>query len=156
MTDTHYSHDSFTIERVYPNCLAHVWSAWSIPEKKARWFGGNGDDMDFRPGGIERTSFRNEMGEHTNETRYFEIRDEQLIVLAYSMAVNGVVHAVSLTTIAFIDENGGTRLRYTEQMCVLPPSDGAKGRTQGWGALLDGLAHYLEEDTLANAGVRSA
>ena len=96
------------------------------------------------------------MGEHTNETRYFEIRDEQLIVLGYSMAMNGRVHTVSLTTIAFMDENGGTRLRYTEQMCVLPPSDGARGRSHGWGVLLDNLGSYLEEDTVANAGAMRA
>lgn len=155
MTDI-YSHDSYTIERVYPNCVAHVWAAWSIPEKKAKWFGGGAADMDFRTGGSERKSFRNEMGEHTNETRYFEIRDEQLIVLGYSMAMNGRVHTVSLTTIAFMDENGGTRLRYTEQMCVLPPSDGAKGRSHGWGVLLDNLGEYLEEDTAANAGAMRA
>ena len=155
MTDI-YSHDSYTIERVYPNCVAHVWSAWSIPEKKAKWFGGAAADMDFRTGGSERRSFRNDMGEHTNETRYFEIRDEQLIVLGYSMAMNGRVHTVSLTTIAFMDENGGTRLRYTEQMCVLPPSDGAKGRSHGWGALLDNLGEYLEEDTIANSDAMRA
>ena len=151
MTEQKHKLDSFTIERVYPNCLAHVWSAWSVPEKKAKWFGSRALEMDFRPGGGEKTSFTNDMGVHTNETRYFEIREEELIVLAYSMAINGRVHTVSLTTIAFMDENGGTRLRYTEQMCVLPPSDGAAGRTHGWGVLLDALGRYLEEDTLANA-----
>lgn len=156
MTDAQYRHDSFTIERVYPNCRAHVWSAWSVPEKKAKWFGNRAMDMDFRPGGGEQTSFRNDMGEHTNLTRYFEIRDEELIVLSYSMAMNGRVHTVSLTTITLMDEGGGTRLRYTEQMCVLPPSDGAEGRQHGWGALLDGLGKYLEEDTLANAAARRA
>jgi uncharacterized protein YndB with AHSA1/START domain len=152
MTGQNHQLDSFTIERVYPNCLAHVWSAWSVPEKKAAWFGSRALDMDFRPGGGERTSFTNDMGEHTNDTRYFEIRDEELIVLAYSMAMNGRVHTVSLATIVFTDEGGGTRLRYTEQMCVMPPSDGAAGRTHGWGVLLDGLRAYLEADTLANAG----
>jgi len=152
MTGENHQLDSFVIERVYPNCRAHVWAAWSVPEKKAAWFGSRALDMDFRPGGGERTSFTNDMGEHTNETRYFEIRDEELIVFAYSMAMNGRVHSVSLTTIVFTDEGGGTRLRYTEQMCVLPPSDGAPGRTHGWGVLLDGLGAHLEADTLANTG----
>jgi hypothetical protein len=67
------------------------------------------------------------------------------------MAMNGRVHTVSLATIVFLDEGGGTRLRYTEQMCVLPPSDGPQGRAHGWSALLDGLGNYLEADTLANA-----
>lgn len=151
MTESDHQLDSFTIERVYPNCLAHVWSAWSIPEKKSAWLGGRPIEMDFRPGGIERSGFSNEMGEHTNETRYFEIREERLIVMAYSMAMNGRVHTVSLATIAFSDEGGGTRLRYTEQMCVLPPSDGAQGRAHGWSVLLDGLGAYLEADTRLHA-----
>ena len=27
-------HESFTLERVYPRCLAHVWAAWSGRERK--------------------------------------------------------------------------------------------------------------------------
>lgn len=156
MSGENHQLDSFTIERVYPNCRAHVWAAWSVPEKKAAWFGSRPSAMDFRPGGAERTSFSNDMGEHTNDTRYFEIRDEELIVLAYSMAVNGRVHTVSLATIVFTDEGGGTRLRYTEQMCVLPPSDGVSGRKEGWSGLLDSLGTYLEADTPASAKSASA
>ena len=111
-------------------------------------------EMDFRPGGFERSRFKDGMGEHVNETRYFEIKEGERIVLAYSMAVNGRVHTVSLTTIAFADENGGTRLRYTEQMCVISPSDGLEGRKHGWVALLDGLADYLVEDTREIASAR--
>jgi len=107
--------------------------------------------MDFFPGGIERSGFRNSMGEHTSEGRYFEIKEGERIVLAYSMAVNGRVHTVSLATITLEDEQGGTRLKYTEQMCVIPPSDGVEGREHGWGALLDGLAGYLAADTRQTA-----
>jgi uncharacterized protein YndB with AHSA1/START domain len=151
MTALDHQLDSFTIERVYPNCRAHVWSAWSVPTKKAAWLGNRPIEMDFRPGGVERSGFRNEMGQHTSEGRYFEIRDEELIVMAYSMAMNGRVHTVSLATIVFTDDGGGTRLRYTEQMCVLPPSDGTEGRCHGWGVLLDGLHTYLEADTRISA-----
>jgi hypothetical protein len=52
----------------------------------------------------------------------------------------------ALATITFADENGGTRLRYIEQMRVIPPSDGAEGRHDGWSAWLDGLADNLVED----------
>ncbi len=141
-------HREFTIDRVYPNGRAHVWAAWSVREKKAAWLRAGGDlEMDFRPGGGERSQFHSPMGEHTNEGRYFEILDRERIVLAYSMALNGRVHTVSLTTITFHDEGGGTRLRYTEQMCILPPSDGAEGRQHGWNALFDKLAAYLAADT---------
>lgn len=136
-------HDSFAIERVYPNPKAEVWAAWSIREKKAVWMGNPALEMDFRPGGFERGRFRDPMGEHVNETRYFEIAEGERIVLAYSMAVNGRVHTVSLTTITFVDENGATRLRYMEQMCIIPPSDGRQGREHGWNLLLDALGVHL-------------
>jgi uncharacterized protein YndB with AHSA1/START domain len=146
MTDASIAHDSFTLERIYPNCREHVWSAWAMPAKKAKWFGGGDHSMAFRAGGGERAAFRDGMGEHVNETRYFEIAEGERIVFAYSMAVNGRVHTVSLATVMFADEGGGTRLTFTEQMCVIPPSDGVEGRQQGWRELLAGLEHFLAGD----------
>lgn len=140
------AHENFTIERTYPNCREHVWSAWSNPAKKAKWFGGKVHSMDFVVGGRETASFRDDMGEHVNETRYFEIVENERIVMAYSMAMNGRVHTVSLATIRFVDHNGGTRLTFTEQMCVIPPSDGVEGRRHGWGELLGGLETFLVSD----------
>lgn len=151
MDEQSLHHREFTLERLYPNCKEHVWAAWSIREKKAAWLGSEGLEMDFSPAGAERSSFRNSMGEHVNEGRYFEIKEGQRIVLAYSMAMNGRVHTVSLTTILFEDANGGTRLTYTEQMCVIPPSDGMERRKHGWNALLDSLAGYLASDTRLTA-----
>lgn len=146
MTEAAIVHDSFTVERIYPNCRDHVWSAWSMPAKKAKWFGGGDHSLDFRAGGGERASFCDEMGEHVNETRYFEIVEGERIIMAYSMAVNGRVHTVSLATILFADEGGGTRLTFIEQMCVIPPSDGVEGRRHGWGELLGGLETFLVSD----------
>lgn len=147
MGEPSHHHREFTLEHLYPNCVAHVWAAWSVAEKKAAWLGSSGFAMEFRPGGFERSSFVSEMGEHTNTGCYFEIQPEERIVLAYSMALNGRVHSVSLATITFADENGGTRLTFTEQMCVIPPSDDVEIRRHGWGALLDGLSRYLAADT---------
>ncbi|MBX3582102.1 MAG: SRPBCC domain-containing protein [Rhizobiaceae bacterium] len=140
------AHENFTIERIYPNCREHVWSAWSNPIKKAKWFGGEVHSMDFVVGGREGTSFKNDMGEHVNETRYFEIVENERIVMAYSMAMNGRIHTVSLATVRFADHNGGTRLTFTEQMCIIPPSDGVEGRRHGWDELLGGLESFLVSD----------
>ncbi|WP_135451179.1 SRPBCC domain-containing protein [Tabrizicola caldifontis] len=151
MTNAGQWHETFTIDRIYPNCLDHVWACWAVPDKKRAWFGDGLRQMDFRPGGVEAGGFQDAMGEHQNETRYFEISDRQRIVLAYSMALNGRVHTVSLATIAFAEHEGGTRLTYTEQMCVIPPSDGLEGRRHGWDALLTGLENYLSADTIGHA-----
>lgn len=146
MSDAAIVHDSFTIERTYPNCREHVWSAWATPAKKAKWFGGDVDRMDFRVGGSERAAFRDAMGEHVNETRYFELVEGERIVMAYSMAVNGRVHTVSLATVLLADAGGGTHLTFTEQMCVIPPSEGVGGRRHGWSELLGAMAAYLATD----------
>jgi uncharacterized protein YndB with AHSA1/START domain len=151
MTDAAQQHETISIERIYSNCLDHVWSAWASFEKKKAWFGDGLIEFDFKPGGSERGVFVDEMGTHTNETRYFEIKPGERIVFAYSMAMNGRVHSVSLATVIFEDHNGGTRLNYTEQMCVIPPSDGAEGRKHGWGALLQSLEDFLADDVRPSA-----
>lgn len=151
MTDQAQFSDSFSIERVYPNCREHVWAAWADFGKKSAWLGNGLTKMDFRVGGTERGRFSNAMGEHTKEAVYFEIKNRERIIYAYSMAVNGTIHTVSLATILFQDEGGGTRLIYSEQMCIIPPSDGAEGRRHGWGALLDGLETHLARDTMAGS-----
>jgi len=147
VTKPEQEHRLITIERVFPNCVDHVWAAWAIPEKKKAWFGEGLVELDFRTGGAERSTFVTDMGTHTNETRYFEIKERKRIVFAYSMAVNGRIHTVSLATALFSELGGGTKLTYVEQLCVIPPSDGAEGREHGWHALLDGLESYLAEDT---------
>lgn len=143
MTDEAQHHETFTLERIYPQRKSDVWAAWSIREKKAAWLGALQFESDFRAGGSERATFRDSMGEHVNSARYFEIKEGERIVLAYSMALEGRVHTVSLATIIFSVEGSGTRLRYTEQMCVIPPSDGLKGRQHGWTFLLDALGTAL-------------
>ena len=140
-------HRTISIERTLPNCLDHVWAAWAIPEKKRAWFGEGMTQSEFRQGGVERSSFATDMGTHTNETRYFEIKERERIVYAYSMAVDGRVHTVSLATVLFSDHGGGTKLTYVEQLCIIPPSDGAEGREHGWRALLESLETYLANDT---------
>ena len=144
-------HQSFAIERVLEKCPAHVFSAWSHADKKRRWMTASKEQaenyiLDFSVGGREYGAFENEMGRHENETRYFEIIENELIVFSYSMAMNGRVHSVSLVTVRFADEGGGTRLSYDEQMCVIEPSDGAAGREHGWNALLDAMEGVLYQD----------
>jgi uncharacterized protein YndB with AHSA1/START domain len=151
MTDAAQQHETISIERIYSNCRDHVWLAWASFDKKKAWFGAGLTEFDFTPGGAERGSFVNEMGTHINETRYFEIKQGERIVFAYSMAMNGRVHTVSLATVVFEDHNGGTRLSYTEQMCVIPPSDGPEGRKNGWGALLQSLEDFLANDVRQSA-----
>jgi uncharacterized protein YndB with AHSA1/START domain len=52
------AHATFTVERLYPNCRAHVWAAWSVREKKAAWMGNRDLALDFRVGGSDAARSR--------------------------------------------------------------------------------------------------
>lgn len=156
MADSVRNHETVLIERLLPNCPAHVWSAWASFAKKKAWFGEGLEESHFEPGGIERSSFITDMGVHDNETRYFEIKEGERIVFAYSMALNGRIHSVSLATVTFANHQGGTRLTYREHLYVIPPGDGAEGRKAGWSDLLDSLADYLAGDAPTTAAAAAA
>jgi uncharacterized protein YndB with AHSA1/START domain len=146
MSDDTQHHESFSISRVYAAERAEVWLAWAIRDKKSAWLHCSKLEIDFRVGGSEHASYVAGEDEHVNETRYFEIADQERIVMAYSMAKNGRVHTVSLATVTFADVDGGTRLTYMEQMCIIPPSDGVRGREEGWNSLLNTLEAFLRDD----------
>jgi uncharacterized protein YndB with AHSA1/START domain len=146
-------HESFTITRTYGKCRAHVWSAWADRETKYRWLAGDGGtaavgdfELDFRVGGGERHAFTSPMGRHENRTTYFEIADEERIVYAYSMSLEGRVHSVSVATVRFFDEVGGTRMEYHEQLTLIGASDDAEGRRHGWTLLLDRIESVLDPE----------
>lgn len=154
MTDV--KHESFTITRTYAKCLAHVWSAWSDGTKKRRWMVGDAMtadaaafSFDFRVGGVERHQFASPMGTHANHTTYFDIADQQRIVFAYSMSLNGRVHSVSVATVTFANASGGTRVEFSEQITLIGDSDGSAGRKQGWTALLDAVDVALAKEVSA-------
>lgn len=80
---------------------------------------------------------------HTNETTYLDIVDNERIVYAYTMAMDGVVHSASLATIQFLADDAGTQLTYCEQGAAFQGSDGIEGREKGWAWLLDHLEKAL-------------
>jgi uncharacterized protein YndB with AHSA1/START domain len=146
------THDSFTIERIYPVPPARVFAAFASVETKRRWFAeGEGWEveefsLDFRVGGIERARFRFRGNEHVppapmgNDTVYLDIVPERRIVLAYSMTMNEQRISASLATFELSSEGTGTRLRFTEQAAFLEGADGPEVRKQGWTVLFERLA----------------
>ena len=85
-------HNTFVIERSFPQPPEAVFAAFSDPAKKRRWFG-EGDnhevetfEMDFRDGGTERLQYRFKPGSPLdgmvllNEGRYQDIIPDQRLV----------------------------------------------------------------------------
>lgn len=150
-------HDSFTVQRRYRSGVQAVWRAFADPEVKRRWFAeGEGFEvleygLDFRVGGREHGSFKVlnapvPLGVVSNETRYFDIRERERIVSAYSMANDGVPFSVSLVTVTFEPDGDGTLLTFRETAAFLENADGVRLRENGTRALLEALAAELGEE----------
>lgn len=153
---TTIGHDTFTIQQEIKASHSRVFTAWAKPDLKRRWFVDQDDpgwverefSSDFKVGGWERGTFlRSEgpgAGEHHNATVYLDIVEGERIVYAYTMALDGRVHSVSLSTVEFADQGGGTRVTYTEQGTFIGDSDEGESRQRGWSWLLNNLRQDLE------------
>lgn len=152
------THGSFTIERRYKQPPAKVFSAFSDPARKRRWFAeGPGFhldsyELDFREEGFERSRFRfvadkpiAEGTPCTNDTIFLDIVPDQRIVFAYTMLMNGKRFSSSHSSIEFIPDGAGTLMVFTEQAAFFEGADGIEMREQGTRELLDSLARELGE-----------
>jgi uncharacterized protein YndB with AHSA1/START domain len=139
------THAEFTIERRYPQTPAQTFSAFADPALKRRWSAnpGNWDDaeweLDFRVGGGEL----NRGGGREFRSRYHDIVADERIIFAYDLLHDGRLISVSLTTVEFVADAGGTRLRFTEQGVFLDGPAAAAQREHGTGKLLDALDRFL-------------
>jgi uncharacterized protein YndB with AHSA1/START domain len=151
-------HDRFTLERRIAAKPEHAFRTWSDTALKRQWFVDNDGPgwslvdyaLDFRAFGRETGIWRATApgqpwdGEHRNETVYLSILPNRRIVYSYTMALNGVVHSASLSTVEFAAADAGaTRLRYTEQIAMIDTTYGVQGRVEGWEKLFAALDAML-------------
>jgi uncharacterized protein YndB with AHSA1/START domain len=132
-------HGTFTLERVYPAPPARVFAAWSDPEAKAQWFGGEDFSLDFRVGGTET----NAGGPYRYRATYRDIVPGERIVYTTDMSKDGRLMSVSLASIEFAAEGDGTRLTLTEHGAFLDGLETAAQREHGTGELLEKLGATL-------------
>jgi len=154
-------HAEFAIEQRYPVSVDRTFSGFSDQAKKVKWFaspdqiGESTWEFDFRVGGGETNHFeysdaqvegtplpRGTTG--TYRSHIFDIVENERIVLAYEMVINGERISVSLQTWEFMEQPDGTLLRLTEQATFMGNSDGPTIREHGMRALMDALAKSLE------------
>ncbi|WP_409492666.1 SRPBCC domain-containing protein [Amycolatopsis sp. cmx-11-12] len=139
---------TFTLERVYPVSPERVFAAWADPAAKAGWFTvvGGGHSLDFRVGGQEVTTGPSDDGKRMAfEARYEDIAENERIVYAGTLSANDVLATVSVTTILFEAEAGGTRLTLIEQGTFLDGHEEPSWREQGTGDWLDKLGKTLSQ-----------
>lgn len=142
-------HAEFTIERRLGAPPALAFSGFSKLEHKTKWFGcddtGQAEHtLDFRVGGKEiwRGALHGHP-EHRNDTVYFDIIENQRIVYGYALSVAGRRISVSLTTITFASDGGGTLLRFHEQGVFFDGAHDADERAHGTAIGLDLYAEAL-------------
>lgn len=145
-------HASFTLERHYDAPVALLYKAFSDQKAKSRWFGGGAEwdlqsrEFDFRVGGREHLSGRWKSGMvSTFDAVYRDIVPEQRIIYAYDMHLDGKHISVSLATILFAVDGGGSRLTITEQGAFLDGYDDAGSREKGTRGLMERIADSLQD-----------
>jgi uncharacterized protein YndB with AHSA1/START domain len=140
-------HSTFTLERTYPAPIAQVFRAWANPEIKVRWFAGHPADyqLDFRPGGVERNCAVHDGKRIIWESLYREIVTDERIVYTSVLCEDSTVATVSLTTVAFVTDDEGTRLMLVEAGAYLDGREQPARRQQGTGDWLDALGRHLVE-----------
>jgi uncharacterized protein YndB with AHSA1/START domain len=155
-TESSTIHNSFVIERNFPQRPARVFSAFAQPALKRLWYA-EGDheildfNMDFRLGGSERFRYRFNEGhpiagsEIANESTYQDILEEKRIVMTTRMSLNGKPIVVMLATFEFVPNGTGTDVILTHQGAYIDWPDGVKMIEMGWKSLVERLAKELAQ-----------
>lgn len=149
MSQRNTTHATFVIERDLPHPPAKVFAAYADPKKKAKWFGGppewNSEHrMDFRVGGKETSTGGPPGGVvHKMSGEYWDIVENERIVMSYEMHLGATRISVSLGTTEFKPNGVGSKLTYTEQGAYLDGYDDAGQREEGTRELLGQLETYL-------------
>ena len=138
---------SLTLERRIKATPAQVFSAWTDPQKIARWFGPADIDndlliaeMDVRPGGRYRLRFAGLDGEyHEIGGTYREVVPDTRLV--FSWAWHSTPERQSLVTVTVAKDGDGTLLTLHHEQFF---DDKARaGHERGWTGTLDKLERYL-------------
>lgn len=129
---------------------ARVFAAWADPTKKRRWFvcepawRVEHHELDLRVGGVERNRVVEPDGTvHALDARYFDVVPDERIVYAYALDLDGVRISVSLVTVTFAADGGGTCMTFVEQVTFLDGRGDLDERRHGTELGLDGLVLEL-------------
>ena len=144
-------HDVFTLTRLLKAPPARVFAAFRDIDLKSKWFIAPGDyqiaerSLDFRVGGKEVLRGKFDNGTTTSyDATYYDITDNERIIYAYDLLINGSRFSVTLATILFRAKDGGTELSFTEQnVYVNAPADAHASRIKGVAWHLDNLDQAL-------------
>ncbi|NGQ95736.1 polyketide cyclase [Brevibacillus sp. SYP-B805] len=143
MKEPSAKHATFVIEKFYKASPDQVFSAWANPETKSMWFP-KAETFEFRIGGREINRGGPPGGPlYTFDACYQDIVPNSRIVYTYTMDMYDTRISVSVTTVEFKQEDGGTKLIFTEQGVFLDGHDTPEQREHGTKELLDKLGDVI-------------
>ncbi|MFJ6323543.1 MULTISPECIES: SRPBCC family protein [unclassified Rhizobium] len=153
MSERSTDHTTITIERHFKAPLARVFNAWAIPEHKRQWFACHGEwkqldfQLDFRAGGRESNRTASPDGVvHAYEARYIDVVQNRRFIYAFDMMLDDARISVSLATVNFAPEPGGTKMTFVEQVVFLDGYGDNGSRLMGTEIGFDNLRLYVEGD----------
>jgi uncharacterized protein YndB with AHSA1/START domain len=135
-------HGTVSQEIVVAAPVALVWSAFSEPKFRERWFSLPGErstrshELDFRVGGEEvtRSTFNNmEKVERLElRARFLDLVPERRISFSSTFELNDILRIASVATTEFESIDEGTRVSYLEQyQCFGLVGDGSGDSERG-------------------------
>lgn len=136
------THSTFTLERHYPAQIQRVFQAWADPQARRRWMAQGADySQDFVVGGQETVSGFDGQGRAlTYRARYVDIVANERILTTSTLHTEDQLSTVSVTSIEFQADDGGTQVVVTEHGIYLPGQEQPAWREQGTAQQLDTLA----------------
>ncbi len=144
-------HTTITKERHFKAPLPKVFNAWAIPEQKRQWFACHGEwkplefQLDFRTGGSESNRIASADGViHAYQARYIDVVQNQRFIYAFDMMLDDVRISVSLATVSFAAEPGGTKMTFVEQVVFLDGYSDNGSRLMGTEIGFDNLRLFVE------------
>ncbi len=145
------AHSTFAIERRFKASRARVFNAWADPQIKNSWrschedWRSQGFTLNFCVGGEEWEDVIEPGGTiHGFAARYHDIIDNERIVYAYDMRLDGRLISVSLVTVTFEDSGAGTKMLFTEQLTILDGLCDAAEREEGAELGLDRMVAVID------------
>jgi uncharacterized protein YndB with AHSA1/START domain len=149
-------HNTFVIERKYPQGVERVFQAFADPVFKKRWFLADSKhteiqhyELDFRDGGKEEAQMLFLEGTPiagmliVNKTTYLHIEQDSRIVFAEGMTLGGKFISAGLGTVELSESEGGTLLHFTNQSAFFEGADGPEMRKGGWETIFTRLGQEL-------------
>ncbi|MEO8432085.1 MAG: SRPBCC family protein [Acidobacteriota bacterium] len=151
-------HATTVVEHLYGAPPETIFDAFADAAKRRQWDlpGDDGWELadlqqDFRVGGRLSSRFGPKGdARHWDEGTYLDIEPNVRIVSAGTMHDGEIRATLTLCTVEFQKEGGGTRVRLTDQSAFLDGRESPDDRKTGWGEILDRLENYLR----SNPGAR--